>query len=62
MRNKYQVIAAADGALAGWGADVSVALIKARWLADQFGQDYSVVRISDGEPIYRCNAAGGERA
>ena len=61
-RNKFQVREVATGRLAGWSEDSGTSLIKARWLADQFVQDYQVVRLSDGQPVYRCNAEKGEAA
>jgi len=58
LRNKYLVRAVADGALSGWTPDAKSALLKARWLADRFEQDYVVVRLSDEAIVYRCNAEG----
>lgn len=60
MRIRYQVRKADDGTLVGWDADDQGALIKARWNADRFGDDYIVVRLSDGVTVYRCNAAGDD--
>ena len=62
MTIKFQVRAVDDGTLVGWTRTDREALFKARWFADNFRKDYQVIRLSDGEPIYRCYAAEGEGA